>query len=158
LKKLCVALFIALFAPRVYAISPAVALSGKNVPSPLFAPEIAILETGQRLSAQYGSRPPYNGPPFLKNEPLSPEQAAQVIPYLGACESRWRVIKEVDDNGFYSYGPLQIQSSTAALFNSLDHTSYNPMIPFQAIDLTEIALEHGYLDRWSCARLIGLIK
>lgn len=158
MKTPCIAaLFLALVLafPARYSVVP-VALA-KAPSSSISAPEIAVLEAGQHLSAEYGSRPPYSGPVIAKNEPISPEQAQAVIPYLGACESRWRVIKEVDSNGFYSYGPLQIQSSTAALFNSLDHTAYDPMIPFQAIDLTEIALEHGYLYRWSCAKILGIV-
>jgi hypothetical protein len=122
------------------------------------SPALAVLEAGQELSAVYSSRPPYSGPTFAKNEPLSPEEAQMVIPYLGACESRWRIIKEVDSNGFYSYGPLQIQSSTATLFNSIEGTSYDPMIPTQAIELAEIAIEHGYLYRWSCAKILAIVR
>ncbi|HEY1757969.1 MAG TPA: hypothetical protein VGG72_21545 [Bryobacteraceae bacterium] len=160
MKTPCISVLFALFLPFLapaarYSIVPAA--HAQNPIQVSFASETAILEAGRALSLEYGSRPPYSGPAFAKNEPLSPDEAQAVIPYLGACESRWTVIKEVDSNGFYSYGPLQIQSSTAALFNSLDHTSYNPMIPFQAIDLTEIALEHGYLSRWTCAKIIGAI-
>ncbi|HEX4310104.1 MAG TPA: hypothetical protein VHZ25_08745 [Acidobacteriaceae bacterium] len=157
-NPICIAAFFlaSIFAfPARYSVLPVA--QAQTSPQVIFASETAILEAGQRLSAEYGSRPPYSGPVFVKNEPLSPEQAQAVIPYLGACESLWRVIKEVDSNGLYSYGPLQMQSSTAALFNSLDHTTYDPMIPFQAIDLTEIALEHGYLSRWTCARIIGAV-
>jgi hypothetical protein len=46
---------------------------------------------------------------------------------------------------------LQIQSSTVALFNSLDRTNLDPMIPAQAVQLAEIAIENGYLSRWSCS-------
>jgi hypothetical protein len=158
LKTLCVAAFLAIFtlpSARYSVIPSAEAQSPAQVN---FQPETAILEAGQQLSIEYGSRPPYSGPTFAKNEPLSPDEAQAVIPYLGACESRWKVVKEVDSNGFYSYGPLQIQSSTAALFNSLDHTAYDPMNPFDAIDLTEIALEHGYLYRWSCAKILGIVS
>jgi hypothetical protein len=108
------------------------------------------------LSLEYGSRPPYTGPAFLKNEPLSPEQAQKVIPYLIACESRDKSVKIIDSNGFYSYGILQMQSSTVAMFNSIDHTVLDPMIPAQAVELAEIAIERGYLSRWSCARILHL--
>jgi hypothetical protein len=59
----------------------------------------------------------------------------------------------VDSNGFYSYGILQMQSSTAAMFNSIEGTDYDPMRPLEAVSLAEIAIEHGYLSRWSCARI-----
>ena len=49
-----------------------------------------------------------------------------------------------------------MQSSTVALFNSFENTTYSPMIPFQANDPAEIALDHGYLYRWSCAHISGL--
>lgn len=118
---------------------------------------LAVLIEAHRLSLQYGSRPPYAGPAFPKNEPLSPDQANSVIPYLIACESRDKSIKDVDSNGFYSYGILQMQSSTAALFNSLDHTDLDPIIPAQAVQLAEIAIENGYLYRWSCATLEHIV-
>lgn len=113
---------------------------------------------GHRLSIEYGSRPPYTRPAFPKNEPLSIDQADAVIPYLIACESRDRSIKIVDSNGYYSYGPLQIQNSTAELFNSIGHTDLDPMVPVQAVQLAEIAIENGYLYRWSCARILGIIQ
>lgn len=63
-------------------------------------------------------------------------------------------MKTIDSNGYWSYGILQIQSSTAALFNSLEPS--DPMNPAQAVDLAEIAIEHGYLYRWSCALILKL--
>jgi hypothetical protein len=109
------------------------------------------------LSLEYGSRPAYSGPALPKNESLSPEQAETVIPYHIASESRDKSVKDVDSNGFYSYGILQMQSSTVALFNGLDHTDLDPMIPAQAVQLAEIAIENGYLYRWSCASILGII-
>lgn len=159
MKTSCIAaLFLVLISlfPARYSIVPSAQAQSPSQVN--FQPETAILEAGQRLSLEYGSRPPYGGPAVAKFADLSPEQAHAVIPYLGACESRWKIVKEVDSNGFYSYGPLQIQSSTAALFNSLDHTAYDPMIPFQAIELAEIALEHGYLYRWSCSSILRIVK
>lgn len=159
MKTSCIAaLFLALISlfPARYSIVPSA--QAQSPAQVNFQPETAILEAGQRLSLEYGSWPPYGGPAVVKFADLSPEQAHAVIPYLGACESRWKVVKEVDSNGFYSYGPLQIQSSTAALFNSLEHTAYDPMKPFDAIDLTEIALEHGYLYRWSCASIEHIVE
>jgi hypothetical protein len=129
----------------------------RPLPTPQIPPEIAILEPGQRLSAEYGSRPPYKGPTFLKNEPLTTPDAQMVIPYLIACESHGKVEKTVDSNWYWSYGILQVQSSTAADFNAIDHTGYDPMVPFQAIDLAEIAIEHGYLARWSCASIVQIV-
>lgn len=93
------------------------------------------------------------GPVFTQKQPLVAADARKVIPYLIACESRDQNVKIVDSNGFYSYGILQMQSSTAALFNSIENTSYDPMIPIEAEQLAEIAIEHGYLSRWSCASL-----
>jgi hypothetical protein len=44
-----------------------------------------------------------------------------------------------------------MQSSTVALFNSIEHNHYDPMIPAQEIELAEIAVAHRFLYRWSCA-------
>lgn len=68
-----------------------------------------------------------------------------------------RSVKDVDSNGFYSYGVLQMQSSTVALFNSIARTTLDPMIPAQAVQLAEIAIEQGYLYRWSCAKIEHLV-
>lgn len=86
------------------------------------------------------------------------QQADSVIPYLIACESRDKNVKDVDSNGFYSYGILQMQSSTAVFFNSLENTHYDPMIPTEAVELAEIAIRHGYLYRWSCSALERIVQ
>jgi hypothetical protein len=151
------ALFTAIFVPRVYAISPAAAPGGNAALQAEFEPEMAVLMEAHRLSLEYGSRPPYNGPAFPKNYDLSPDQGDMVIPYLVACESRDKSIKDIDSNFFYSYGILQMQSSTVALFNSIDHTDLDPMIPVQAVQLAEIAIEHGFLSRWSCSSLENIV-
>jgi hypothetical protein len=111
-----------------------------------------------QLSIRYGSRPPSTGLVFPKNASLTSEQAEAVIPYLIACESRDKSVKIVDLNGYYSYGILQVQSSTAARFNSIEGTAYDPMIPEQAVDLAEIAIQSGYLYRWSCAKILGIVS
>lgn len=150
LNTLCLlALFLA--CPARYSIVPQV--EAQSAPAVSFEAAIPVLEAGQRLSLQYGSRPPYTGPAFAKDESLSPDDAQTVIPYLIACESEARSVKRVDSNGFYSYGILQMQSSTAAMFNSIEGTDYDPMRPLEAVSLAEIAIEHGYLSRWSCARI-----
>lgn len=118
---------------------------------------LGILEASHELSVKYGSRPPYSGPRFAQKQALDEADTQNVIPYLIACESRDHSVKIVDSNGFYSYGILQMQSSTAALFNSLEGTHYDPMKPVEAVELAEIAIEHGYLYRWSCASIEKLI-
>jgi hypothetical protein len=154
---LCVALFTAIFVPRIYAISPVVAPRATAPPGPDSGSGLAVLIEAHRLSNEYGSRPLYNSPAVPKNSDFSLEQTDAVIPYLIACESRDRRIKDVDSNGFYSYGILQIQSSTVASSNGIDHTDFDPITPVQAVQRAEIAIQNGYLHRWSCAHILGVV-
>lgn len=124
---------------------------------PIPDPTESVLSVARSLISQYGSRPPYTLQKANIGQQMIPSQADSIIPYLIACESQLRNVIIVDSNGYYSYGILQIQSSTAADFNAIEHTHYDPMIPAQAIELSEIALEHGYIARWSCAKILKII-
>jgi hypothetical protein len=117
----------------------------------------AILATADQLSSEYGSRPPYSGPYFAPGEPLSPEEAIHTLPYVIACESRDRSVKIVDSNGYYSYGIAQIQSSTWADFVKESGMGGDPMIKADAVRMGLWAFEHGYLYKWSCATILGVI-
>jgi hypothetical protein len=58
-------------------------------------------------------------------------------------------MKDLVSDGFYSYGIGQEQSSTIADFNRLVDQNWNAMIPAQAVESMQWALENGFLDRWS---------
>jgi hypothetical protein len=147
-----------LASPRLEAVKPAPLPSGAELASQSATGAIsATLQTADRLSAQYGSRPPYFGPQFAPGEALTPEQAIHTLPYVIACESRDRSVKIVDSNGYYSYGVAQIQSSTWAGFVKESGLGGDPMVKQDAVRMALWAFENGYLYKWSCARLTHII-
>src|SRR3990167_11027791 len=99
--------------------------------------------------------------------PVSPSQPAivyatplsnEIMPRLIQCESGGRNIKHLDVNNFYSYGILQIQSSTAARWNKESGLNADPMIPDEAIKLGHWAISNGYLKSWlNCAKKLGYV-
>lgn len=79
-----------------------------------------------------------------------------IIPRLILCESGGRSVKHLDTNNKYSYGVLQIQSSTAKMWNKEAGTDLDPMRPQEAITLAIYAIEKGYGKHWTCWRTLGL--
>jgi hypothetical protein len=123
----------------------------------IFQPEIGILEAAQTLFGKYGPRPPYNGPVFAKNEPLSPEQASDTLPYILACESGGRDVSELDSNHKMSRGPAQFQDATWAEHQEQSGIEGTPTEAIPAVDMSLWSLEHGYISQWSCAALERII-
>jgi hypothetical protein len=76
------------------------------------------------------------------------------------CESENQNVARMDSNNVMSYGLLQfIGTATwnefapkAGIFNS------SPMNPEDAIKVADWMISHGYISRWTCARLTGLIN
>jgi hypothetical protein len=66
-------------------------------------------------------------------------------------------VKHLDSNRRYSYGVLQIQSSTWAQFKASSGIEGTPMNPTTAINVGLWAVENGYLAKWSCARILEII-
>jgi hypothetical protein len=67
-------------------------------------------------------------------------------------------VKIVDSNGYYSYGVLQIQSSTWAQFEKQSGLSGDPMNSVDAVQMALWAVEHGYAWKWSCAKLTRIVS
>lgn len=84
-------------------------------------------------------------------------KAWQAVAYLVACESSCVSVKHLDSNHAYSYGVGQIQSSTWQMFKQQSGLSGDPMSPTNTVPMMLWAVEHGFLQRWSCAKLTGLI-
>lgn len=154
MKSICTAaaLFCLLLAPSArYSVIPQAAAETPAISD--FSQITGILEQAQALFAEYGSRPPYTGPQFAKNKPLSVAQAEMVLPYILACESGARNISEIDSNHKMSRGPAQFQDAT---WKERQEASGIPGAPTQAIPAVEMSLwslENGYIAQWSCARL-----
>jgi hypothetical protein len=158
--RLWIPLLLTVFAPvslpaASYSVQPAFAFSA----SPLvkFAPQIAILEEAQTLYAKYWARPPYTGPVFGKNEPLSVDQAEMVLPYILACESGGRDVSELDSNHKMSRGPAQFQDATWTERQSESGIEGTPTEAIPAVDMSLWSLEHGYISQWSCVKILKII-
>ncbi len=85
------------------------------------------------------------------------DEAPDVIAHLITCESQGVSVKHLDSNDRYSYGVLQIQSSTWAEFEASSGIEGDPMNATTAIAVGLWAVENGQLDQWSCAQLTGLL-
>lgn len=116
-----------------------------------------VLQDAQILYINYGIHPHWPYEFFYVGQQISPAMARVALPYLITCESQGEDRKEIDDNGFYSYGILQYQSSTWNKFVSLSGITGDPMNDTTAIAMGIWALEHGYIARWSCSKLTGLL-
>lgn len=96
------------------------------------------------------------GTSFAKAE--SPYRHTEIIEQLIQCESRGRNVKNVDVNGYYSYGVLQFQSSTWNGWSATSGIIGSPMNVEDAMRMADWAIDNGYLGRWSCARKLGLLE
>lgn len=82
----------------------------------------------------------------------------ETIEKLIQCESQGINITKPDSDGRYSFGILQfhagptntMQSSTWELFSKASGITGSPMIPEDAIRLTDWAINHGLINHWSC--------
>jgi hypothetical protein len=159
--RVWIPLFLAVFVPfslpaATYGVVPAFASTASPVVK--FASEIGILEDAQQLFAKYGPRPPYNGPAFAKNEPLSPEEASDTLPYILTCESGGRDVSELDSNHKMSRGPAQFQDATWAERQEQSGIQGNATEAIPAVDMSLWSLEHGYIAQWSCSEILGLVR
>jgi hypothetical protein len=157
MKPLCIALFLALFTAR-YSIQPqkpvlASNLGGNRTPTPA-----SILIQARELLNRYGIRPYWQIPAFSPGEDVPADQAADVIAHLITCESQGVSVKHLDSNDRYSYGVLQIQSSTWAQFEASSGIEGDPMNATTAVSVGLWAVENGYLSKWSCAKILDLVR
>lgn len=126
------------------------------LPQPHFEVVTGILQEADRLTALYGSKPPYNGPVLARNEPVSVERAISTLPYLIACESGDNSVSEIDSNGLLSQGILQYQAWKAD-WETSSGLNGDPMIRYDAVVMGIWGLTNGRIARWSCASILGII-
>jgi len=119
--------------------------------------EGSVLVEAHRLLASHGSFPHWPLKSFIRGEDVPDDEAPAVVAHLIPCESHDVSVKHLDSNHAFSYGVLQIQSSTWAEFSRQSGLSGDPMRSPDAVQMGLWAVEHGYLWRWSCAKLTGLI-
>jgi len=137
--KICI-LFLALFLPRAYAITP---IPPKVVQTPLLA----------ESSHQWHVYTPAEIDELLQNT-ANPV----ILKKLISCESQDTNIARMDSNHLMSYGVLQFQASTWADFQSQSHIQGSPMNVSSAIEMADWAISNGYLGRWTCAHILKLVK
>lgn len=161
MKRVWIPLLLAFFGtaiafPARYSVEPAQASNASYIEA--HASEIAILADAQALFAKYGLRPPYTGPVFLKNEPLSDAQAETVLPYILACESGGRDVSELDSNQQNEprAGPVSGRDVEGARQeqSGIEGTA-TEAIP--AVEMSLWSLERGYVGQWSCSKILKII-
>lgn len=95
-----------------------------------------------------------------------PVQNTADIQKLIKCESSGQNISRPDRDGIYSDGILQFHraskisplgSGTWAWMEKLSGIKGSPIIPADAIRMTDWAISHGLVGQWSCARLTHII-
>ena len=163
MKPLCISLFLGLisapfFAPTaVYSVQAQTPLSGQNLaPAPPSTAASILIEAHELLN-QYGIRPYWPHLPFSEGEDVPADEAPDVLAHLITCESQGVSVKHLDSNDRYSYGVLQIQSSTWAEFEASSGIEGDPMNATTAISVGLWAVQNGYLSKWLCARILGLL-
>lgn len=107
------------------------------------------------LADRYDSRPYWHNAKLTVGTPTSRETADLAIEHLIPCESGGRAVDRVDTNGKMSYGILQFQDWRE--WERVSGISGDPDNPDDAIRMAEWGIEHGMIDHWTCARILGEI-
>ena len=107
------------------------------------------------LSSQYDSRPYWHGAKLIAGAPANRATADLAIEHLIPCESGGRTVDRLDTNGKMSYGILQFQDWPE--WERMSRIYGDPDNPDDAIRMAEWGIEHGLIDRWTCARVLGEI-
>lgn len=118
----------------------------------------SILVEAHKLVNQSGSRPFWPLESFRKGENVPGDLAPDVVAHLIACESQCVSVKHLDSNHAFSYGDGQVQSSTWQFFEKKSGLSGDPMSPTSTVPMMLWAVENGYLWKWSCAKILGIVQ
>ncbi len=105
------------------------------------------------LNAKYDSRPYWHGSKLVIGAPTDQSTADLAIEHLIPCESGGKTVDKLDTNGKMSYGILQFQDwpeweRTSGIKGDPDNRD-------DAIRMAEWGIEHGRIDHWTCARILG---
>jgi Transglycosylase-like domain len=105
------------------------------------------------LQSHYDSRPYWHSDKLVPGVPTSQATADLAIEHLIPCESGGRTIDELDTNGKMSYGILQFQDWSE--WERMSGITGDPNNSDDAIRMAEWGIEHGMIDHWGCARILG---
>lgn len=163
MKRVWIPLFLALIlapfsAPAaVYSVQPQSRVLAPILGGNSTSTAATILIEAHELLNHYGIRPIWPNSPFSEGEDVPADEAPDVIAHLVTCESQGVSVKHLDSNNHYSYGVLQIQSSTWAEFEASSGIEGDPMNATTAISVGLWAVENGFLAKWSCAKILKII-
>jgi hypothetical protein len=134
---------------------------------PIFGP---IIAKGQSLipTSTVLVFPPRNPVQTILSGTVGHRMWAYIVPFavhnsatieaLITCESSGVNISRPDSNGLISWGVLQYNgTSTWADFSRVSGLSGSPINPPDAIRLRDWAIDHGFLGRWTCAKILHLV-
>jgi hypothetical protein len=130
---------------------PAVAFERRTSP-----PANPVFGRAMMLNARYDSRPYWYGSKLPVGAALSRETADLAIEHLIPCESGGKAVDHLDSNGKMSYGILQFQDWRE--WERVSGIHGDPDNPDDAIRMAEWGIEHGMIDHWTCARILGEIQ
>ena len=84
---------------------------------------------------------------------------SKTIKRLIRCESNGENVTRPDNNGRLSRGILQFNDGgTWEEMSLLSGISGSPEKPRDAILMADWMIKHGYLNRWSCAYITGMLR
>jgi hypothetical protein len=87
-----------------------------------------------------------------------PVKNGAAIQKLIQCESGGRNVSRPDSNHVVSWGILQFNgTSTWAEMERRFQFQGSPVIPADAIHMADMMIDAGFISRWTCARIAGLI-
>jgi hypothetical protein len=112
-----------------------------------------IYARAMALNARYDSRPYWHGSKLVSGATASRETADLAIEHLIPCESDGKTVNRIDTNGKMSYGILQFQDWGE--WERISGIQGNPDNRADAIRMAEWGIEHGMIDHWTCARILG---
>jgi hypothetical protein len=113
----------------------------------------AVYGRAMILQAHYDSRPYWHSDKLVPGALTSQATADLAIEHLIPCESGGRTIDKLDTNGKMSYGILQFQNWSE--WEQMSGIKGDPDNSDDAIRMAEWGIEHGMIDHWGCARILG---
>jgi hypothetical protein len=122
---------------------------------PLPSAHSAVFGRALLLQSRYDSRPYWHGSKLAAGAAASRETADLAIEHLIPCESGGKIVDRLDTNGKMSYGILQFQDWRE--WERVSGMRGDPDDPDDAIRMAEWGIEHGMIDHWTCARILGEI-
>jgi hypothetical protein len=112
-----------------------------------------VYARAMELDQQYDSRPYWHNSKLVVGAPTDQETADIAIEHLIPCESGGKAIDHLDSNGKMSYGILQFQDWPE--WERVSGISGDPENTDDSIRMAEWGIEHGMIDHWGCARILG---